>query len=185
MQTMSTATDRFCRIALLLLALLPIPFNCTAALHVDENRFILNQKTIEKSSYSPVLANALKDAVVISVNGEIRIPDAALVILRRPSPKLPLSRCGAGSEDRLALIVYSSKKLRLAGSIPLQSCEKNVTLVLSDLSIPDNPADAIKLDSSGLEFSTLNAEMTGAEVHRFLISPSGFKKISSPSSDVH
>ncbi|KAB0577497.1 hypothetical protein F7Q92_16375 [Ideonella dechloratans] len=185
MQTMSTAIDRFLRIALLLLTLLPISFNCTAALHVDENRFILNQKAIEKSSYSPVLAKALKDTALISVNGEVRISDAALVILRRPSKELPLSRCGAGSEDRLALIVYSSKKLRLVDSIPLQSCENNVTLVLPDLSIPDNPADAIKLDSSELEFSTLNAEMTGPEVHRFLISPSGFKKISSPSSDVH
>lgn len=185
MQTMSTATDKISWLTISILASLFISFSCNAALHVDENRFILNKRAIERSSYSPSLAKALKGTDVIPINGDTRIADAALVILRRPSAKLPLSRCGAGNEDRLALIVYSSKKLRLLDSIPLQSCENNVTLVLPDLSIPDNPADAIKLDSAELEFRTLNAEMTGTEVHRLLISPSGFKKISSPSSEAH
>lgn len=108
-----------------------------------------------------------------------------LLIVRRSTVKLGLSRCGAGHEDSLALVAYSARKIRLIDITPLQSCERNVSLVLPDLSIPDNPADAIKLDSAELEFRTLNAEMTGTEVHRLLISPSGFKKISSPSSEAH
>ena len=185
MRTMSTATNKTSLLTIRPLALLLISFSCNAALHVDENRFILNERAIERSSFSPILAKALKGTDVIPIDGDTRIADSALVILRRPSAKLPLSRCGAGSEDRLALIVYSSKKLRLIDSIPLQSCENNVTLVLPDLSIPENPADAIKLDSAELEFRTLNAEMTGTEVHRISISASGFKKVSSPSSDGH
>lgn len=137
------------------------------------------------ASYSPDLTKLLRDADVIAIDSSPRIKDSVLLIVRRSTAKLGLSRCGAGNEDRLALIVYSSKKLRLIDSIPLQSCENNVTLVLPDLSIPDNPADAIKLDSADLEFRTLNAEMTGTEVHRLLISPNGFKKVSLPSPDGH
>jgi hypothetical protein len=88
------------------------------------------------------------------------------LILRHPSTKLALSRCGAGNEDHLALVIYSMHQLRLVDTAPLQSCENNISLVLPDLSIPDNPAAAIKLNSTGLEFQTLNGETTELVRHQ-------------------
>ena len=160
-------------------------FSCNAELHVQDARFYLNHSRVAMTSYSHDLANALRGAEVIAIDRHPNIKDSMLLILRRSTVKLGLSRCGAGHEDSLALVAYSGGKIRLVDATPLQSCERNFSLVLPDLSIPDNPADAIKLDSDGLEFSTLNAEMTGAEIHRFQIYPSGFRTISPPSSDGH
>lgn len=160
-------------------------FNCSAALHLKGTHFYLNGKRVAMASYSPELTKALRGADVIAIDSAANIKDSMLLIVRRSTAKLGLSRCGAGHEDNLALVAYSARKISLVDITPLQSCESNLTLVLPDLSIPDNPADAIKFDSGILEFSTLNAEMTGTEIHRFLISQSGFKKVSSPPSYGH
>ncbi|MCO5978115.1 hypothetical protein [Ideonella oryzae] len=177
MRVMLMATNFLRCTVSIFLASLVFPLNCSATIHVQENQFFLKSGRINITAYTPALVKVMNGAEVISVDSLVQIADSVLVILRRPSGKLALSRCGAGNEDWLALVAYSTHKLRLVDIIPLQSCEKDVTLVLPDLSIPDNPAAAIKIDSIGVEFRTLNPEMNGADVHKFSLSRSGFEKV--------
>jgi len=55
------------------------------------------------ASYSPDLTKFLRDADVIAIDSSPIIKDSVLLIVRRSTAKLSLSRCGAGHEGPIGL----------------------------------------------------------------------------------
>lgn len=103
---------------------------------------------------SPQLAALLRNAEVAFL-GAVRGPEpATLVLIRKPTPELPLHRCGAGTEDFLLLLRPRGGVMRLDDQLQVQSCELGEHLDVDDPESTEQLVHALRMTGGELILPT-------------------------------
>lgn len=101
--------------------------------------------------WSGSLEKRLRGDVMI-LNGVVHSPELYVAYVSKPSHPLPLSRCGAGTEDVLILIRYWNARLTLLDELEINSCKKGVLLTNQAMEVPVDPLSFIEMHDGWIEF---------------------------------
>ena len=136
--------------------------------------YYVGERRIEVQSYSPALRQ-LQFASGVEMHAlPVKLNDGVVVIYRTPTRRLPLGRCGAGTEDFLALVRLVRDEITLIDKLELQSCEKGTALVTADLSIPENPISTIRIEANSIFFVLGGPALEDPRSYRIMVTSLGF-----------
>ncbi|WP_157119029.1 hypothetical protein [Azohydromonas lata] len=117
-----------------------------------KGEFHIDGVVVESKRLDRKLGEAVKGGDVTILNGAVHSPELYVAYVSKPSHSLPLSRCGAGTEDVLMLIRYQNARLALLDKLEINSCEKGVLLTNQAMEVPVEPLSFIEMHDDWIEF---------------------------------
>ena len=136
--------------------LLATTFSATAhenqLLSWHDDQFYFAGAAITKPNLDIKLRQMVQAATVLVPDMTMPQQDIHLILVQRQTRPLPMHRCGAGTEEELALLRYSNNKLRLLNRISIHSCEERRLLVNEDFTMSQDPLTAIQFHGNHITF---------------------------------
>lgn len=145
---------------------------------MEKGKFHVDGVVVESKRLEWKLGGAVKGGDVTILHGVVHSPELYVAYVSKPSPSLPLSRCGAGTEDVLILIRHQNARLTLLDKLEINSCKKGMILTNQAMEVPVDSLSFIEMHNGWIEFwSTSPLTGPGVDVpmrHRYKIVKSRF-----------